>query len=288
MHPEHDPREQRRRGRTRDSSTRDYRKRRYSDEEDKRRRRKDTDDGFNASMYDDNGSSSARHTAASSPVGRSQRDVDSYRPSRDRSASPYLADGDSNSRHRKRTPPPSYRSRDPDPFPQENKDKELFPQRIGRPEGKDLFSNKLLATKIKKDLFPHKAGATNHRRTDAFDAADETADLFAGRMTVPFTDGASGGKTLAERISKAPESSYGRLNHTDEPTMDVASSVRNQDQDLSIRGASSQGFSIKGGASYVGTIKDLFPGKANAGKELFAEKLKGRGGPRTKAEDLFY
>ena len=286
LHPEHDPREQRRRRGGRDNSTRDYRRRRYSDEEDRRRRRKDTDDGFDASMYDDNGPSSAHNTAASSPIGRSRRDVDSYRPLRDRSASPHRSD--STSRRRKRTPPPSYRPHDPDPFPRENKDKELFPQRIRKPRGKDLFSNKLLATKMKKDLFPHKASASNHRRTDAFDAADETADLFAGRMTVPFTDGASGGKSLAQRITKAPESAYGRLNGKDETSIDIGDSFGHQDQALSIRGASSQGFSIKGGASHVGTIKDLFPGKANAGKELFAEKLQGRGGPRTKAEDLFY
>ncbi|KAI9885218.1 MAG: hypothetical protein M1823_002990 [Watsoniomyces obsoletus] len=35
--------------------------------------------------------------------------------------------------------------------------------------------------------------AKQHRRSDAFDAADETADLFAGKMTVPFMDGARDG-----------------------------------------------------------------------------------------------
>lgn len=60
--------------------------------------------------------------------------------------------------------------------------------------------------------------------------------------------------------------------------------------DLSILGAAQQdqGFSIRGGANHVGTIRELFPGKANLGKELFAEKLQGRGGKRNKAEDMFY
>jgi hypothetical protein len=53
---------------------------------------------------------------------------------------------------------------------------------------------------------------------------------------------------------------------------------------MSIRG--SGGITIKGSAG----VKELFPGKAgNVGKELFSEKLEGRGGNRRrKAEDLFY
>jgi len=37
-------------------------------------------------------------------------------------------------------------------------------------------------------------------------------------------------------------------------------------------------------------VKELFPDKfsGNTGKELFAEKLEGRGRRRQKAEDLFY
>lgn len=64
---------------------------------------------------------------------------------------------------------------------------------------------------------------------------------------------------------------------------------------------SSGGFSIRGMASKRGpdqgiaikgtgpTVKELFPEKfGNAGKELFAEKLEGRGRRRQKAEDMFY
>ena len=287
MHPEHDPRERRRRGKERDGSTRDYRRRRYSDEGERRLNKQDLSSEFDASMYDDNGPSGDHDTVALVPAGRSRRVVDSYRPSRDRSSSPQRQSDHSALRSRRRTPP-SDLSHDTESIPLQNRNKELFPQKNARPEGKDLFSNKLLASKIKKDLFPHKIGTVNHRRTDAFDAADETADLFAGKMTVPFTDGTASTKRHAERIARATGPSYGRLNASDDGDGTVVTTqYKEQDQDLNIRGASSQGFSIKGGASHVGTIKELFPGKANMGKELFAEKLKGRGGPRTKAADLF-
>jgi len=51
------------------------------------------------------------------------------------------------------------------------------------------------------------------------------------------------------------------------------------------RGAD-QGMSIKGTGA---TVKELFPDRfnPNSGKELFAEKLKGRGQKRQKAEDMF-
>lgn len=46
-----------------------------------------------------------------------------------------------------------------------------------------------------------------------------------------------------------------------------------------------QGITIKG----TGTVRELFPEKfGNAGKELFAEKLEGRGRRRQRAEDLFH
>jgi hypothetical protein len=61
---------------------------------------------------------------------------------------------------------------------------------------------------------------------------------------------------------------------------------------FSIRGMASkrgtdQGIAIKGTGP---TVRELFPEKfgSNAGKELFAEKLAGRGRTRQRAEDLFY
>jgi len=66
---------------------------------------------------------------------------------------------------------------------------------------------------------------------------------------------------------------------------------------LNIKGSAGQrdsGFSIRGAAQSPNDegatgVKELFPMKsgANAGKELFGEKLKGRGGPRTAAASFF-
>lgn len=302
MHPEYDPRENRRLNKSRHDSNSDYRRKYYDNGENRRRGHKARDEGFDASMYDDNGSTSRRGSMASSSDERSRRRSDTYHPQRDgtngttrgRSASPTRQIGNHNG-HRKRTPPPSYRRRDPHPFPNENQGKELFPSKSGSDadakKGKDLFSNQMLAADLKKELFPHKANTVNHRRSDAFDAADETADLFANGLSVPFTEGQRRDVTnLANRISAAPsESTYGRLRDTDpEPDMEQQSSI--EDGGISIRGASQhgQGFSIRGGAA--GTIKELFPGKTgggNAGKELFAERLQGRGGRRNRAEDMF-
>ena len=50
---------------------------------------------------------------------------------------------------------------------------------------------------------------------------------------------------------------------------------------MNIRGAATGG---------VNVVKELFPNLmsgSNAGKELLGEKIKGRGGPRRRAEDLF-
>lgn len=295
MHPEHDPREQRRRGVQ--SSNGAYHRRGYSLEEHRRRRRRDHEQGFDPSMYDDGpasgrlGSTDLSSDEFNNHSGHSsQRHADSYRPARDRSASPNKQGTRDIRRTRQRTPPPSYRSRNPQPFSSGNKGKELFPSKstpTAAPDknGKELFSNKMLAAGLKKELFPTKVTSTNHhRRSDAFDAADETAALFADRLSVPFSEA---GRSSADRIATASTStSYGRLKTSDlEPGLDTYSS---DGIGLNIRGASEdKGFSIRGGASATGTIKDLFPGKVigNGGKELFAGKL--RGGRRNRAEDMF-
>ena len=325
MHPEHDPREQRRRGGSFQGNS-DYRRKGYSNDEHRRRGQKDKEDAFDASMYDDGRPSSRRDSISSSVNGHKieQRGNgrlrgDSYRPARDernsartsrnRSASP--------TGRNVHTPPPSYRYRDPHPFPQENKGKELFPSisyvrytdrnakdlfsskmlaadvtkgpyltksalaREAAPNGRDLPSNKMRATELERELFPDKVNPNKHSRSDAFDAADATADLFASGMSVPFMDGSSSRKSPIHGLGSSCSRSL-----VDGGDVEVG---------LSIRGASrkqNQGFLIRGGAGVntIGTITELFPGKAagNAGKELFAEKVKGRGGRRNRAEDMFY
>ena len=323
MHPEHDPREQRRRSGSFHENS-DYRRKGYSNNEHRRRRQHDKEDGFGAPMYDDGRPSSRRDSMSPSVNGHGieQRGNgrfrgDSYRPARDekngartsrtRSASPIRRNG--------HTPPPSYRYRDPHPFPQENKGKELFPSIInsGRdndcnakdlfsskmlaadvtqgqksalareaaPNGRDLPSNRIRATEMKRELFPDKVNPNKHSLSDAFDDADATADLFASGMSAPFTDGSSSRKSSVHGLSSSRSRS-----RVDGGDIEVG---------LNIRGASrkqNQGFLIRGGANVdaIGTIKELFPGKAvgNAGKELFEEKVQGRGGRRNRAEDMFY
>lgn len=235
---------------------------------------------------------------------------------RDRSASPGQVGSehsDSNRRGlRRRTPPPRYQSREPHLLPGPNERKELFPSkstiqkdictqpRDTRSSGqaRELFPNKQVAVNLKKELFPSKMNTSHHRRSDAFDAADETADLFATGMSVPFTDGAmdtrSSSRNLADRITHGTSSNFGRLKDSDtEPDADALGNL--DSGGFNIRGAAKQqdlGFSIRGIAaeSVSGVpVKELFPGKSagNAGKELFSEKLRGRGGRRNRAEDMF-
>ena len=305
MHPEYDPRKQRRRSeRCPQHSDGVYRRRRYGDEEQRRRRHKDHEEGFDPSMYDDDKLSSKQVLMDMFSGNRINDEEDrghhhrhSNRPERNRSASP-KAHGNMDAKRRLRTPPPSYSSRDPYPFPSENEGKELFPSKSSNGEHtkrvKDLFSNKLLAAELKKDLFPRKGNTLNyHRRCDAFDAADETADLFATRLSVPLADKSKVGRGLTDRINhESSTTSYGRLAAPDpEPTLNPPGDI--DDDGISILGASSQqsqGFSILGGAAAAGTIKELFPGKAsgNGGKELFAEKIWRRGGRRNRAADMFH
>lgn len=331
MHPEYDPGERGRQDRSSRSGHGNYHRRRYDHEEHRRRKVEDNQNGYNINMYDDNSSTLASNRRTSqSPrssssaedrnTARSLRDRaryqgDYYRPgkpstenhgARNRSASPSRDNDDHSGRSvqrnsRRRTPPPPYQIRDPYPTPLEKSGKELFPLKYmsmtsHRDKEKDLFANRKSAPNLKKELFPNKVVTSNHRRSDAFDAADETADLFATGLTVPLTNGATMPRpNLADRLAKSQALSYGRLRSSELEPEPMALEVLNEGG-LNIRGASKlldPGFSIRGAADNTlikSRVKELFPEKVvgNAGKELFAEKLQGRGGKRNKAEDMFY
>ncbi|KAL1956866.1 hypothetical protein VTO42DRAFT_6714 [Malbranchea cinnamomea] len=297
MHPEHDPRERmrrefaekRRRGGMEGGSD-DYRRRRFDDAEHKRR--KNEPGAFRASMYDDDAESDQENGDVDGK--KSKRNVELF-PSdssrsrgrlRDRSASPDRADSDrdraeSRRRFRDRSP---RTSRDRDMYARKNAGKELFPDTTSGDEGpsrRELFPNKTASTYLKKELFPNKTSTSNHRRSDAFDAADETADLFARRISVPFANGAADttgrpGKNKNNGVELFPE-------HTDSNGLSIRGTAAGN-QGISIRGAS-KGITIKSAAS----VRELFPGKftGNEGKELFSDKLQGRSGRRKKAEDMF-
>ncbi|PYH50028.1 NCBP3 domain-containing protein [Aspergillus saccharolyticus JOP 1030-1] len=292
MHPEHDPRErlrrelaERRQHGSGDSSDGDYRRRRFDGRELRRRRDRDADDSFSANMYDDAGVDSADRSEPSRGRGRREpRDLfpeDEGGPSgrlRNRSASPgrdtlmedgYVETDRSSSRRkfRERSPPPSRR----------NEGRELFPS--SKAGNSDSHARELFPHKTVKELFPSKH--SNHRRSDAIDAADETADLFARRVSVPLVDGAQDlqPRRRNKDIELFPESS-------DSSGLNIRGAAgQGRDQGMSIRGVAG-GMSIKGrGAS----VRELFPSKfnTNAGKELFSDKIEGRGGPRRRAEDMF-
>ena len=313
MHPDLDPRERSRREKAHGGSI--YRKRRYGQDEQRRRRRNDQENGFNASMYDDDAGLAVspperpQHRRLSSSLAsddclerssnprdrRSKRRVEFSGPgARERSASPDMelddTTQDPTDRRARRRTPPRNRAKNRNEFAAQNSGKELFPSKpaigtaLSQNATQEHVPNKLQAAKLKKELFPGKSHPVHHRRSDAFDAADATADLFAHRLG--FTKQLTAGET-------AQESSYGRLRV--EPATDAATDTELADDGLNIRGASQKdtGFTIRGTAAdgtRIGVIKELFPDKAgsNSGKELFAEKLQGRGGRRNRAVDMFH
>ncbi|KAJ5483948.1 hypothetical protein N7539_005744 [Penicillium diatomitis] len=276
MHPEHDPRERLRqeitdRRRDKETGDGDYRRRRFDDRELRRRKDRAQDDRFDVNMYDDQ--PEASHQADSErcrPGDRRKRgnielfpeDESASGRLRNRSASPgrdTLDDADHIDTRRK------FRERSPQTR-RRNEGKELFSSAdVG---SRELFPNKTSSSYLKKDLAPGKP--SNHRRSDAFDAADETPDLLGRRISVPSTESQSDKKR--RNVELFPGSGSGRVD-------------REVDQGSALRNAGS-GISIKGrGAS----VRELFPNKyqENTGKELFSGKLEGRGGRRQRAEDLF-
>lgn len=305
MHPEHDPRERirrefsERRGRGgRDESEGDYRRRRFDDREHKRRRDKAEKQDFSANMYDeapDSDISASRRHGSSDSGGRRELFPERGRSSRrlrDRSASPsaegvnQVENGDeerrnSRRRFRNRSPHVPYQDRDHDMITHSNTRKELFPlnKRANGVGSQELFpdANKSSASYLKKELFATKS-SPNHHRSHAFDAADETAELFAERMAVPLMDGSQEADDSPRNVNVELFPGAGK-----KEGLNIRGAA-SKDQGMSIRGTG--GLSIKGSAS----VKELFPSKynGNAGKDLFSDKLEGRGNRRRKAEDMFY
>lgn len=304
MHPEHDPREKRRY----EISSRDqgYKRRRYDRKEHRRRKELDDHEGFDSGMYDDDRTSNkggsrrgsySNHSFSSEGLdadggARWRRRGDFYRPinfsesgraSRDRSASPDQASAVRNVR--RRTPSHAYRSHRSDSPPASNSGKELFPASNASitnlaSEGRELFPNKISASRLKKELFPNKVIISNHRRSDAFDAADETADLFASGLTVSNSTPLSKRSPFVTKFTNSAPKDR-RLQNLEPGSGSLLQEV-DENGELNIRGASkleSLGMSIRGAAGDGARMRK----SGNAGKELFVEKLK-----RNKAADMFY
>lgn len=153
-----------------------------------------------------------------------------------------------------------------------NAGKELLPGKKepvtalhGTGNGVELFPAKFpsATNSAVKELFPRRAssGESNHRRTGALDAADNTRDLFADRLPP---------STLRSR-------SRNMTDHIENPSNQRTAPV-----------TVNPGFSIRGAAGVTAQTKELFPSKSgiNAGKELFGASTKTTG-TRRRAEDMF-
>ncbi|TVY25871.1 Uncharacterized protein LHYA1_G005674 [Lachnellula hyalina] len=286
MNPKYDPTERRKRGgqrggnRYRDRDDGGYRSRRYDDREQQNRQDGDRLSGFDSSLYDDDEAALAQRAARGGERQDSSSGGEFRGPASERSR--YRGAAGKELFPERNGDRASGRLRDRSASPM-NEDRAETPRRRRRDSAASanrlkaqMLKNQLREASVSKELFPQKVGI-NHRRSDAFDAADETADLFSGKMAVPFTDGSGDNRhekvdLLAPRISR-----------------------KNWDNDtgFTIRGAAKavqvqKGFNIKGAAS-GGQVKELFPSHFgdNSGKELFSENLEGRGRRRQKAEDLF-
>ena len=266
----------RRRGRRdSDGDHGNYRRPPYDRQEHKSRRDVDDGAGFDAKMYDDDAGSSAhdmpparsdkgglRRRQARFSNGSSGRElfpdraIGGYGALRDRSASPgrgplssdLTGSDDAGSRrtsrrYRARTRSPRIRERqghggshrERRPSPTDRSPAPRPPPRDISAELRGLSS----AGEPTRELFAQKTNGRHHRRSAAFDAADETADLFAGRMTVPFTDGAGdrrrrsslAGRSAAAGPRPGPEPMDSGLGSGDEghvPTASRAALQRNR------------------------------------------------------------
>ncbi|KAF2399107.1 hypothetical protein EJ06DRAFT_583072 [Trichodelitschia bisporula] len=326
LHPEKDPHERRRQQPTqRKPASRnesDFSKRRFDDREHSRRRARDT---FADTMYDEAMiTTEGGSDGSTSDSGRRKRArFGGRRGGRDRSASPMRsrtrsADG---RRARQRSPRPFTRlnagkelfgsgAEAPSTlkanqgkelfaaghvralktalgtnelFPEKTatRAKELFPQTKELfPAEKELFPEKIADSKP-KELFPHKTATSNHRRTGAVDATS---------LNVKGAGENRQSRAQSERLTDRPVlAGSGR-------SLEERITGRDGAADLHILGAARQpGFSVKGAAtrdsddinikgSAPAASRELFPEKMGAG---FGTKIKGRGAPRRRAEDMF-
>lgn len=294
LNPEHDPAERvkNHRGpksyRARESSG--YSGRRYDEHEDQKRRKGDEDSGFNASLYDDdeaalafraNRNNNGHHSRSSS--GSDTRDKRGrrvrFKATTGRELFPnHIGPGEKeNGRLRDRSASP-VRDRE-QAYDRTRQDATASANRM---KGQSIKSQLMGAGGQVKELFPHQSGGT-HRLLD--EAADETADLFAEKMPVPFLDGAGDSSPRTGHSHESKNSSKAG-SHKLANTKD-ASSIR-------IRGAGKVtgvlGFSIKGSATEP-VVKELFPPPRvglNADKELFSGQPGGNVRRKQAGDDLFY
>jgi hypothetical protein len=276
FNPEYDPTERRKRAnnrggdRYRDRDDGGYRSQRYDEREQRKRER---DANFDVSLYDDDEGALAQRASRDDPrpdssSGSESRGRDSRRVRFQRAAGKELFP------ERRDMGGGRLRNRSASPLRDDDRDRTIGHARSSErtKESITIAENRRKAQLIKahmregsasKELFPEKTGTTHHR-SGAFNVADDPTDLFADKMAVPFMD----------RGEDENPRNGGGFN-----IRGTAKAIAPQPQSFNIKGA-----------ALGPRVKELFPSKFgdNAGKELFSERLEGRGGRRQKAEDLFY
>ncbi|KAJ9142772.1 DUF2414 domain protein [Pleurostoma richardsiae] len=265
LNPEWDPEERRRRegnrryrdrdgdrgyGRDRRGGGRGRRDDRYDDD--------DEPEPFDVNLYDDD----AEALAKRAPVRRSRRGS--------RSPSPRSDSG-------------RYRS-----YASQNKEKELFPDKRVRDRDRNRSASPLRDNDVDQamdDLAKDReAVARNREKARSLKERITKTDSNGARELFPSKVDNNGPKELFPSKVGAADAKKAQMDQvaSDSPTSGInIRGIAGQ------RGGASQGFAIKGAAA---SARELFPDKfsSNAGKELFVEKLEGRGRRRQKAEDSFY
>ncbi|KAK1594064.1 uncharacterized protein LY79DRAFT_513427 [Colletotrichum navitas] len=261
FHPEFDPEERMRgdgsRNRYRDRSGDDHYRRNGRGRG--RRDRESSVEVFHASMYDDedtladHDSRAARQRRRSHSRGSSSRGDRSY-TSRNQEKELFPGRGPAGGRGQRNRSASPKRDIDGDAA------MDMEAARISRPSNRERASGikeRLARDNKAKELFPTKGSSAGQTHMDrVMDGTDETTRLMQRNLSVSNEGGST--KDL----------------------FDIRGRALKQGVDT--------GFTIKGAAG--ASVKELFPdrfGSGNTEKELFADKLEGRGRRRQKAEDLF-
>ncbi|KAK6948716.1 hypothetical protein Daesc_010486 [Daldinia eschscholtzii] len=269
LNPEYDPEERRRR-----SEARRYRDR-DSDGYNRRRtrelRNREAEEQFDVNLYDDDEAALSRRASYSRP--RRRR---SYTP--ETSEDGYGRDSYRPGNRGKDLP----RGRDSDQTMDDVANEGLAARNRDRARA---IKSRISRSNRVRELFPGRSGEESGRLGDE---VEDTTALLAKGIMLPLMDErndtrATPGRKLEDRIT-AP--GKGKLADR------ITSADESRDSGFNIRGAASQrsanqGFAIKGSAGK--SAKELFPEKlgANAGKELFADRIEGRSRQRQRAGDLF-
>ncbi|KAK0652888.1 hypothetical protein B0T16DRAFT_406980 [Cercophora newfieldiana] len=292
LHPEYDPEERRRSGNYGRGKYRDrdggYRRDHRGGRDGRRRDRRDEDDDpepFDVNLYDDDPAALAQRTLGRRTRSRSRRrhSVSSGSPASDRDRSysrrnqekelfPDRRSGNGyrarESRARSASP---VRDRDGDANMDDDQEARnaaaLRSRERGRSIKERLSRDNSARDSAPRELFPRKDKSTK----ELFPTKIASGTVGKAQMDQVDDNTILTSAKLADRITTRPTAAAGGLNIRGLAT-------RRGDQGLAIKGTGT-------------TVKELFPDKfnsGNAGKELFAEKLEGRGRRRQKAEDMFY